>query len=91
MVMLTNTLAVKRKYLKKENKLVKKKATKKEVETVISNMINHLKFLDEKLGALDSLFGLYLEWKKDKDTFNKFVEDRVKEYNNKENEPGETK
>ena len=59
MVMLTNTLAVKRKYLKKENKLVKKKATKKEVETVISNMINHLKFLDEKLGALDSLFGLY--------------------------------
>ena len=70
--------------------MVKKKATKKEVETVISNMINHLKFLDEKLGALDSLFGLYLEWKKDKDTFNKFVEDRVKEYNNKENEPGET-
>ena len=47
--------------------------------------------LEEKLGALDSLFGLYLDWNKDKDKFNKFVEDKVKDYQNKENEPGETK
>ena len=74
--------------------MVKKKATKKEVETVISNMINHLKFLDEKIGALDSLFGLYLEWKKDKDKFNKFVEDKIKTHQStkkKTIEPGETK
>ena len=71
--------------------MVKKKATKKEVETVISNMINHLKFLDEKLGALDSLFGLYLDWKKETNKFNKFVETKIIERQEKENEPGETK
>ena len=74
--------------------MVKKKATKKEVETVISSMINHLKFLEEKTGALDSLFGLYLEWKKEKDTFNKFVEDKIKTHQSTEKktiEPGETK
>ena len=71
--------------------MVKQKPTKKEIETVISKLITHVQILEEKLNAVDSLFGLYLEWKKDKDTFNKFVEVRVKEYNNKENEPGETK
>ena len=71
--------------------MVKKKPTKKEFETVISTLINHVQMLEEKLGALDSLFGLYLEWNKDKDKFNKFVEEKVKSYQNKENEPGETK
>ena len=46
--------------------------------------------LDEKLNALDSLFGLYLDWKNETDKFNKFVESKVKKYK-KENEPGETK
>ena len=68
----------------------KKKPTKKEIETVISKLISHVQMLDEKLNALDSLFGLYLDWRKDKDKFNKFVENKVKSYN-KENEPGETK
>ena len=71
--------------------MVKQKPTKKEIETVVSTLINHVQAIEHKLGALDSLFGLYLDWKKDKDKFNKFVEDRDKEYNNKENEPGETK
>ena len=74
--------------------MTKKKPTKKELETVISNMINHIRFIEEKLNALDSLFGLYLEWKKDKDIFNKFVETKIKNYQSKkdsENEPGETK
>ena len=73
--------------------MTKKKPTKKELETVISNMINHLRFIEEKLNALDSLFGLYLEWKKDKDKFNKFVEKKVKEHQSQisDNEPGETK
>ena len=57
--------------------MVKKKPTKKEFETVISNMINHIKFIEEKLNALDSLFGLYLEWSKDKEKFNKFVQQRL--------------
>ena len=71
--------------------MVKKKATKKDIETVISTLINHVRLLEEKLGALDSLFGLYLDWNNDKDKFNKFVEDKVKDYQKKENEPGETK
>ena len=71
--------------------MVKQKPTKKEIETVISKLINHVQMLEEKLGAIDTLFGLYLDWKKDKDKFNKFVEEKVKSYQNKENEPGETK
>ena len=70
--------------------MVKQKPTKKEIETVISKLINHVQMLEEKLGAIDTLFGLYLDWKKDKDKFNKFVEDKVKKYQ-KETEPGETK
>ena len=70
--------------------MVKQKPTKKEIETVISTLISHVQMLEEKLGALDSLFGLYLDWRKDKDKFNKFVEDKVKKYQ-KETEPGETK
>tara|TARA_R100000781_G_scaffold9163_2_gene7996 strand:+ start:1545 stop:1760 length:216 start_codon:yes stop_codon:yes gene_type:complete len=71
--------------------MVKKKPTKKEFETVISTLINHVRILEEKLGALDGLFGLYLDWNKDKDKFNKFVQDTVKGHKNKTNEPGETK
>ena len=71
--------------------MVKQKPTKKEIETVISTLINHVRLLEEKIGALDSLFGLYLDWNKDKDKFNKFVEDKVKDYQSKETEPGETK
>ena len=73
--------------------MVKKKPTKKEFETVISTLINHVHVIEEKLGALDSLFGLYLEWNKDKDKFNKFVELTFKETTESivENEPGESK
>ena len=74
--------------------MTKKKPTKKEIETVISGLVNHVKFLDEKINALDSIFGLYLNWRKDDDKFNKFVQERMETYNdefNKDNEPGETK
>ena len=72
----------------------KKKPTKKEFETVISRLINHVRFLDEKLGALDSLFGLYLEWRNDKAKVNKFVETKVAKHQRQDenkNEPGEKK
>ena len=71
--------------------MTKKKPTKKDIETVISKLITHVQMMDEKLGALDSIFGLYLEWKKETDKFNKFVETKIKERQEKENEPGETK
>ena len=74
--------------------MTKRKPSKKEIESVISGLINHVRHLEEKLNALDSLFGLYLEWKKEKNTFNKFVGKKLEKYqgeNNSENEPGETK
>ena len=71
--------------------MAKKKPTKQEMETVISALITHVRTLDEKVNAIDSLFGLYLDWKKDNNTFNKFVENKIKKYNKKEDEPGETK
>ena len=71
--------------------MAKQKPTKKDIESVMYHMINHLKFIEGKLNGLDGLFGLYLDWKKDKDKFNKFVENTIKKYNEKENEPGETK
>ena len=70
--------------------MTRKKPTKKEIESVISKLIAHVKALEEKLGALDSVFGLYLDWRKDRDKFNKFVEGKVKKYQ-QEIEPGETK
>ena len=71
--------------------MTRKKPTKKEIETVISKLISHVQMLEEKLNALDSLFGLYLDWKNDTNKFNKFVETKVKDYQSKESEPGETK
>ena len=73
--------------------MAKKKATKKEIETVVSDMINQLTYIDQKLSALDSLFGLYIEWKEETKEFNDFI--KIKMYKvDKElekNEPGETK
>lgn len=73
--------------------MAKKKPTKKEVEEVISGIINHLRFLDEKLNGIDGLFGLYLDWKKETDKFNKFVTDKVEKHRSQvfDNEPGEAK
>jgi hypothetical protein len=71
--------------------MAKKKPTKQEMETVISALIQHVNTLDEKVNAIDSLFGLYLDWKKEKDTFNKFVKTKIEKYNEKEDKPGETK
>ena len=70
----------------------KQKPTKKQIETVVSNIINHLKFVEEKVNAIDSLFGLYLEWTGKRDEFNKFVESKIKTAENVvEKEPGEAK
>ena len=73
--------------------MAKQKPTKKEIETVVSGIINHLRFIEEKIGALDSLFGLYLQWKGEQDKFNEFVKSQIEKNSKKnvENEPGETK
>ena len=71
----------------------KKKPTKKEIEVVVSDMINQLSYIDQKLSALDSLFGLYIDWKKEMQEFNDFIKIKTNKADKelKENEPGETK
>ena len=66
----------------------KKKPTAKQIETVISNIIQQLSYIEQKVNALDNLIGLYFEWKKDTDKFNKFVQERLKKLddNNKTGE-----
>jgi len=59
--------------------LKKKKPTAKQIETVISNIIQQLSYIEQKVNALDNLIGLYFEWKKDTDKFNKFVQKKVNE------------
>ena len=73
--------------------MTKKKPTKKEVESVLSNVIRELDFIGRKLYAIDNVFNLYLEWNKDKDKFNKFIKDRVKNAKDKilSNESGDSK
>mgnify|MGYP003108663936 FL=1 len=61
----------------------KKKPTNKQIETVISNIIQQLQVIEQKVNALDNLIGLYFEWKKDTDKFNKFVQGRLKELQDK--------
>ena len=61
----------------------KKKPTNKQIETVISNIIQQLQVIEQKVNALDNLIGLYFEWKKDTDKFNKFVQGRLKEMQDK--------
>ena len=76
--------------------MAKQKATKREIETVISNIIREIEFLNRKTYEITTTFGLYLEWKKDKNKFNKFIENEVKkakENLDEENEsgPGDSK
>ena len=76
--------------------MAKQKATKKEIETVMSNLIREVDFLGRKMYEIHSSFGLYLEYKKDQEQFDTFIKEKVQEAQqsiNKENvnEPGETK
>jgi hypothetical protein len=39
--------------------------------------------MEQKVNALDNLIGLYFQWKKDTDKFNKFVQSKLKETQDK--------
>ena len=80
------------------------KPTMKDVESVISSLIREVDAIGRNLYEINSSFSLYLDWKKEKDKFKKFVdnevqraqeaikinEDRIKT-KEKVDEPGETK
>tara|TARA_Y100000310_G_scaffold8822_1_gene9340 strand:+ start:1118 stop:1330 length:213 start_codon:yes stop_codon:yes gene_type:complete len=63
--------------------LKKKKLTNKEMTEAINGLSNNDQFLNNKLLQIDSLFGLYLEYRKETDKFDKFVKGRVKEFEQK--------
>ena len=55
----------------------KKKASKKEIETVVSNLIRHLQVIEQKADALDNIFGTYIKYKKDEKGFQKYVKKQI--------------
>ena len=58
----------------------KKKLTNKEISKAIEGLSNNDQFLNNKILQLDSLHGLYLEYKKETEKFDKFVKGKVKEF-----------
>jgi hypothetical protein len=60
--------------------LSKKKLTNKEITAAIDGLSNNDQFLNKKIIQMDNLFGLYLEYRKETDKFNKFVKGKIKEF-----------
>ena len=56
---------------------MKKKATKKDIEIVVSNLIRHLQGIEQKLDALDNIFGTYIKYKKDEKGFQKYIKKQI--------------
>ena len=62
----------------------KKKLTNKEITVAIDGLSNNDQFLNNKLLQMDSLFGLYLEYRKETDKFSKFVKAKTEEFEKKQ-------
>tara|TARA_R100000501_G_C2573515_1_gene79462 strand:+ start:511 stop:729 length:219 start_codon:yes stop_codon:yes gene_type:complete len=60
--------------------LKKKKLTNKEMTEAIAGLSNNDQYLHNKILQYDNLFGLYLEYRKETDKFDKFVKAKVKEF-----------
>lgn len=56
---------------------MKKKPTKKDIETVVSNIIRHLQALEQKVDALDNVFGTYITYKKEEKGFQKYIKKQI--------------
>ena len=56
---------------------MKKKPTRKEFESVISTLITHVRMLEEKVAALDNMFGIYLQYKQEGERFQKFIHEKL--------------
>ena len=54
-----------------------KKATKKDIEIVLSNVIRHLQVIEQKVDALDNVFGTYIKYKKDEKGFQKYIKKQI--------------
>jgi len=60
--------------------LKKSKLTRKEIEQAISGLSSNDQVLYDKILQIDNLFGLYLEYRKDAEKFNKFVKAKAEEF-----------
>ena len=58
----------------------KKKLTNKERDEAIEGLSNNNQILYNKILQIDNLLGLYLEYRKETEKFNKFVMDKAKEF-----------
>ena len=56
---------------------LKKKATKKDIEVVVSNLIRHLQIVEEKIDTINNIFGMYIKYKKDEKSFQKYVKKQI--------------
>ena len=59
---------------------MKKKASKKQIQEVLSGLIGDIQVTYQKVVNTESLLGLYLEFKKDRKGFDKFIKDRIKKH-----------
>ena len=58
----------------------KKKLTNKERDDALQGLGNNDQILYNKVLQIDNLLGLYLEYRKDTDKFNKFVKAKAEEF-----------
>ena len=58
----------------------KNKLTRKEMEQAIGGLSNNDQILHDKLLQIDNLLGLYSEYRKDTEEFNKFVIAKAEEF-----------
>ena len=58
----------------------KKKLTNKEITQAIDGLSSNDQYLQNKILQLDKLLGLYLEYRKETEKFDKFVKAKVKEF-----------
>ena len=58
----------------------KKKLTNKERDNAIEGLHNNDQILYNKILNIDNLLGLYLEYRKETDKFEKFVKGRIEEF-----------
>ena len=55
----------------------KKKPTNKDIEIVVSNIIKHLQVIEQKMNGIDNLFGMYIRYKKDEKSFQKYIKKQI--------------
>jgi hypothetical protein len=57
--------------------LKNKKPTKKDIEVVMSNVIRHIQVMEQKVDALDNIFGTYVQYKEDEKSFQEYIKKQI--------------